>query len=213
MKRTTLLFTGLFCTILAFGQIINFQGGTSISKLDWQIVGNNYLDEPIVGYSFFLGIDYCSSNYFNFSSNIGAIRKGGSSTINAILEANDSAFTFTETAKLNYISFNTTLDFKYPIKERFVPYISAGPRLDYLANYSKEFDLINDADLLNKYTFGMLLGGGLKCNFSQFQFGIRADYYLNFNQIAEWSAATDNLGGKINDNTYTINLSIGYKLK
>jgi hypothetical protein len=200
---------------MAFGQIVNFQGGTSISKLDWEInnMGNDYFNEPIVGYSFFLGIDYCNNNYFNLSSNIGALRKGGSSTMTFTSDPNDPGITTTETAKLDYISFNTTLDLKYPIKERFIPFISVGPRLDYLANYSKEFDGINDLDALNKFTFGMLLGGGLKYNLSQFQLGVRADYYLNFNQIAEWPVAIGNLGGKINDNTYTINLSIGYKLK
>ena len=105
-----------------------------------------------------------------------------------------------------------TLDLKYPIKEKIIPFISFGPRFDYLIGYTKQFNALNEVDVLKNYSIGLILGGGVKYDLSRIQIGLRADYYLNFDKIADWPAQTGNLGGKVKDKTMILNLMIGYKL-
>jgi opacity protein-like surface antigen len=217
MKQLGLIFIGLFLISMTFGQTLKIQAGSSLSKLDWEINSIN-LEPPynktLLGYSIFAGLDYIDKKFFNLSSNIGFLSKGGKGEI-TFTDENGVPTGSTTTAKptLNYISINTFIDIKYPIIEKISPFISIGPRFDYLVSYSKEFDGLNDIDALKKYNFGLLLGGGVKYDLSKIQIGLRADYYLNFIKIGDWPAKNGNLGGKVIDKTLTLNLTIGYKLK
>jgi len=61
---------------------------------------------------------------------------------------------------------------------------------------------------VKKYNYGFVIGGGIKYNLSsKINIGLRSDYYFNLEQIAEYTQL------KITDNTDTINLTIGYKLR
>jgi len=214
MKHLTLLVFGLLLSTLIFGQTLKIQTGTTLSKLDWKI-GNLDLapyNETLIGYSVFAGMDYIENKYFNLSSNLGVLRKGGRGTITFTTEIGEPIDDKTEKAKLDYFTVNTTLDIKYPIKDKIFPYISFGPRFDYLTSYSKEFDGLKEIGALKKYNFGLILGGGIKYELSKIQIGLRADYYLNFDKVADWPAQPGNLGGEVNDKTMTLNLIIGYKL-
>lgn len=214
MKKTGLLLIGLTIAILTNGQTVKIQTGTTLSKLDWQIgsLDLSPYNETLIGYSVFAGIDYFENKYFNLSSNLGFIQKGGKGTITFTTETGEPIDEKTEKAKLDYFTVNTTFDLKYPIKNKIIPFISVGPRFDYLVSYSSEFDGLNDIDALKKFNLGLILGGGIKYDLSKIQIGLRADYYLNFNKVADWLAQTGNLGGKVNDKTMTLNLTIGYKL-
>jgi hypothetical protein len=131
------------------------------------------------------------------------LRKGGKSDIQ-LYDQNGVPMGETLTSTLDYVSVNTTIDFKYPIQEKIFPFVSIGPRFDYLLNTSKNFGEVDNE--LRNTSIGLLLGGGVKYEISNFQFGLRADYYVNFVKIASWSA-------EISVNTFAINLSVGYKLK
>jgi hypothetical protein len=217
MKRLGLFLISMTITILVNGQTIKIQAGTSISNLDWKYKGINVdpvYKETLIGYSFFTGMDYFDKQYFNLSSNIGMIRKGGKGEI-ALIDQNGelAGQTIIEKPTLDYLSINTTVDLKYPIKEKVFPFICFGPRLDYLFNNSKHFDGLKDLNELNNTTIGLILGCGLKYYISNIQLGLRADYYLNFTKVADWTIQNSGIGGEINVNTFTTNLTIGYKLK
>ena len=216
MKRIALILIGLFITSKTIGQIVKLQVGTSISNLDWKIGDrdNPFFDQSLVGYSIFFGLDYKDKKYYNLSSNIGFLTKGGMEDDYIGPDPEDPNFISDriDKAKLNYLSINTVVDFKYPIKKVLTPFISVGPRFDYLVSHNETIDWLDEE--LNNYNFGLLLGGGLKYDFSKIQIGLRSDYYLNFNNIAEWKANSNGApGSKINDKTFTINLTLGYKLK
>ncbi len=214
MKKTGLLLIGLSIAIITNGQTLNIQGGTSISKLDWKI-GTQDIEpfkQILIGYSVFAGIDYFDKTYFNLSSNLGFIRKGGKGTFTITNQLGEPIDEFTQKVKLDYVTVNTTFDIKYPIRNKIIPFISVGPRIDYLINYSKEIDGLNDINALEKYNIGLILGGGIKYNFSKIQIGLRADYYLNFNKIADWPAEIGNLGGSVKDKTMSINLIFVYNI-
>ncbi len=217
MKKTGLLLIGLTMAILTNGQTLKIQGGTSISKLDWQLKGINidpFYNETLIGYSIFAGLDYLDKQYYNLSTNIGVIRKGGKDEI-ALTDQNGelTGQTITEKPTLDYLSINTMIDFKYSIKETVTPFISFGPRIDYLMSSSKHFDSLKDIDELKSTSIGLILGGGLKYDISNLQFGLRADYYLDFTKVADWTIENTGNGGEVTVKTFTINLTIGYRLK
>ena len=217
MKRLGLFLISMTIAILSNGQIIKIQAGTSISNLDWKYKGINVdpiYKETLIGYSFFAGMDYFDKQYFNLSSNIGMLRKGGKDEIPLIDQNGElTGQTITVKPTLDYLSINTTVDLKYPIKENVFPFICFGPRLDYLFNNSNHFDGLKELNELRNTSIGLILGGGLKYDISNIQFGFRADYYLNFTKVADWTYQKTGISEEINANTFTINLTIGYKLK
>ena len=216
MKKIGLLIIGLTITFFANGQVVKLQGGTSFSTLDWKLNSIDFkiFDKTLIGYSIFVGIDYFDKQYFNLSSNIGMVRKGGKGNVPLTDFGGNIITERTENALLDYLSINTTMDFKYPIKETISPFISFGPRFDYLLRSSNFFDILSEFDALKSSSIGLILGGGLKYDISNLQFGLRADYYLDFsNKVAEWTIDDTGINGQALVNTFTINLSVGYRLK
>jgi hypothetical protein len=195
----------------SFGQKIKFQGGTSFSKIYYgNGYGGVYSTGTSVGYSFFVGADYLDKPYFNLSSNIGLIRKGSEGKIYV------THFTIggniLRDPIFEYISANTLIELKCPTTKKFFPFISIGPRADYLiSDVSPMMTSINLVGPLQKISYGLLLGGGLKYELAKFQFGLRSEYYLNFNSIAKAGPTNDGYG-RLYDKTFTLNVTLAYKL-
>jgi hypothetical protein len=205
---------------LGFGQTVKLHAGTSISRLYWD-VGNydiQYFNKSLVGYSVFLGLDFGKKKYYNLSSNIGVLSKGGKAVINYELDdPSDPVFMGekgrTEIAKLNYLSINTLIDLKYPLKQKLTPYLSVGPRFDLLTSSSSQFESQKESNNLNKLSFGFLLGAGIKRQISKVEIGLKTDYYLNLNKVLSSNGDDNSLAVRVQDRTITTNLTIGYKLK
>ncbi len=197
MKRLFYLSVMMLISFCSFSQIIKFQPGVSISNADLNLGLNDwkYNNKTLFGYSFFFGCDYLNNKYYNLSSNIGALKKGGDVTATSLTEPYRQL-----DLNLDYLSVNTTFELKYPLLNKITPFLSYGPRLDILLNDTR---LIN----YNQFNYGLLMGGGLKYDINKLQFAIRTDYYLNFNVINKLNT---HLFGKINDRTLTWNISIGY---
>jgi len=198
MKRLALLSIALLIAGVSFGQVLKIQSGVSISNIDIQTSGNSdnltQDNKRLVGYSFFVGMDYLQHKNFNLSSNIGMLRKGGQ----ALLYSN-WGYGQGIKATLDYLSLNTTCDFQFPIEDKITPYISFGPRVDVLLNSISEY---------NKINYGLLLGGGLKYDINKkLQLGLRADYYLNLRDISKTGQTRT-----VSDKTFTTNLVLGYRL-
>lgn len=198
MKRSQLLSIALLVTVLSFGQTLKIQSGVSISTIDMQTSGSSTGltkdNKRLVGYSFFVGMDYLQHKNFNLSSNIGMLRKGGESMFYTNWGYGQGI-----KATLDYLSLNTTCDFQFPIEDKITPFISFGPRVDVLLNPISEY---------NSFNYGLLLGGGLKYPLSdKLQLGLRADYYLNFTDISKTGQTRT-----VSDKTFTTNLVLGYRL-
>jgi len=199
MKKLFQLFIVVFISCSSFGQIIKIQPGLSLANISLNLGSNDwsYRNKTLLGYSLFLGFDYLNNKYFNLSSNIGVLRKGGEVIATSTYEPNRYL-----KLKLDYLSINTTFEVQYPLKCQLKPFLSYGPRVDYL---------LNDTRLSNfdQFNYGLLIGGGLKYDNENLQFAIRTDYYSNFNTI---NKPITHIFGIINDRTLTCNFSIGYKL-
>ena len=81
-----------------------------------------------------------------------------------------------------------------------------------MLNHSSQFDELKKLGEFNDISFGLIFGGGFKYDVSDFQFGLRFDYYLDFKKVAEWTLEDPGMGGKISVNTFTLCLSVGYRL-
>jgi len=217
MKTSLFFFFGLLLSLFSFGQTLQVQGGISVSNLDWRyegVEGVSIYNKNLIATSFFAGVNYLDKQYFNLSSNIGFIRKGGKDEF-PITDVNGDFTNETEIEKptLDYLSINTLFEAKYTIKDKLTPFVSFGPRFDYLVSSSRHFDGLQDLNGLNNTAFGLLLGGGVKYHLSAFQIGLRADYYLSFNNVGDWSVSNPSVKGEVKSNAYTVNLTLGYRLK
>jgi len=121
---------------------------------------------------------------------------------------------FVSNATLDYLSINTTFDLKYPIKEIVTPFICIGPHFDYLLIVGDSFASIKE---LKNTSIGLIIGSGLKYSISNFQIGLRADYYFDFTKIAKWESEFETeyprYGGEITAKIFSINLFVGLKIK
>ncbi len=222
MKKIQLFVIGLLLSSITFGQVINLQTGVSVSKLDWQagILDENMFNRPLVRPTILVGLDYFDHTYFNLSSNMGIIQKGGKGEIKLVNELGVDKGTSTITEIFNYYTFNTAIEFKYPIQKKIFPFISIGARADVIFGNHSSFDFdkknisVYDRDDFdkNRFNYGVNLGGGIKYHFSKLQIGLRSDYYFNFRNIADRPKKDDMGSLKIKDNTFTVNFVVGYKL-
>ncbi|MGE5394806.1 MAG: hypothetical protein ACM3P1_08675 [Candidatus Saccharibacteria bacterium] len=214
VKKTLLLVLALFNLQLSFGQVLHVQFGPTISNLEWSVedIRRVGTDKTLTGRSAFIGLDYLNSRHFNLSTNIGYLQKGDKSDIAYIKGEGDILLFPGMTALFEYFSINTLAEIKIPIWQHFIPYISLGPRVDYLYTYSKDFSFIEEMNGLPHYSYGANMGGGIKLDFRRLQIGVRSDYYLNVRKMADW-VSNSNDSGWIDDQTYLVNMTIGYKLR
>ena len=193
---------------ITYGKTLKIQTGASFSDIRYNIFNkitynDNRLKQPI-----FIGVDYFDHQYYNVSTNIGYVIKAEEENVSQ--EWKDMGYPYCKN-ELEYISFNTTIDFKYPIYKKIIPFVSIGPRFDFLTHNTQKFQLYKP-EYLNDIIYGVIIGCGIKYDFEKIQIGARIDYYHNFNEIAKWPGGDImSEGGNIKDKTYTFNFVIGYK--
>ncbi len=136
MKKIHLLLIAFVASLQVKGQIIQIQGGPSFSKFSWssseppkglEQYGRPYTQNN-TGFAIFLGLDYWEQHNFKLSSNVGLVRKGGSSEF-VVTDVKGTPLdeTLLKRATLHYISFNTMCDINFPLSETVSPYIGVGP--------------------------------------------------------------------------------------
>ncbi|MFW9882102.1 MAG: hypothetical protein ACFFG0_54250, partial [Candidatus Thorarchaeota archaeon] len=132
MKKLSLIIAFAFLIQNNFGQTIKLTAGPAYTFYSY--VNKNVDLKPdlsvIPGFSFFAGADYINKRHYFLSSNIGIIRKqidGG-----LMLNYTTDALSVIQNPRLNYISFNTQFNYKYP-KVKIVTLVSSiGPKIEYV---------------------------------------------------------------------------------
>ena len=214
MKTRLLLFLIILTGTTIHAQTIFAKIGPSFSKLTW---ANSMLKEDgfkkgLVGFDALLGVNYLNFIYFHLSSGLGFIQKGGKEEGVVTDIVGRPVGNIEQVEKLNYLTVNTTFNFKVPVAKFLEPYLSAGPRLDYLISYNENvpfLKLFEDTGELNKVSYGFLLGCGINSKIRKFRMGIAFDYYININKISNFTSEYG-YTNKIYDNTYTLDVLIGY---
>ncbi|MCF8391437.1 MAG: hypothetical protein K9H12_12135, partial [Bacteroidales bacterium] len=156
--RKILIFLWLaFLSGLCNSQILTLQFGKNHSTIDGingtEIKG---FTEPLIGQNIFIGTDYWNKKFFNLSTNLGYINKKGEDGYWYTSPYGSSYIT--NKVDITYLTINTYFDLKFPILNTFYPYVSFGPRLDYLVKNENEANM----EILTSYAIGLSMGGGLK---------------------------------------------------
>lgn len=185
-----------FAPIFSFGQTLKFNTGATASALIYPTSFNikTGLNNILIGFTGAAGIDYSETKWGFLSSNIGFVQKGSKDKVTYTDPLGNSTWTGIVKTKFNYITLNTTINFKIS-RGSLVPFFSVGPRVDYLLNQK---DFIDSKNI--KFAYGLNGGLGLIKRIDKMEFGGRIDYLLN---IAEHP----------NDRTGAIQVFFGYKLK
>jgi hypothetical protein len=195
----------LLVPLASAAQLLNLQFGPSFSKLDSRIgrMPTTFLDQTRIDPSVFIGVEYLEKRYWSISSNIGYVRKGGKEPWANVDSSGNVISTSTASETFDYLSVNTLFNFKFPIKERWTPYVSVGPRIDFLVNHDHTFQYFDDLGFLQRESYGVVAAIGLRYTFSTFLLGVRAEHLYNFNHLASDGLETNDT------NTSIISLTIG----
>lgn len=174
----------------------------------------DYKNLKTIGPSFTFGIEYAEKKYFNLSTNIGYLNKGGISSI-VFLDSLGKPTGIKSNTKWNlaYFTFNTTVDFHYPISKSFLPFVSFGPRFDFLSSPKRFYKLPSDN---NKYAFGVNIGLGFKFKMKNYSIGLKYDYLPNFTEILEYSTYNSPIPNEsviVKDKTSQINIFFTGKIR
>jgi opacity protein-like surface antigen len=216
-------------------QTLFADGGMSVSRLSLKVtpsypgledIYNDFFNQSIFGYSYNVGAKYRDRKYFNMYSMAGIIKKAGKRTINindyevgVIQNINIHNFgitQFTVKGELQYVIFSTGVDFKYPVNDRFYPYIRIGPHIDYLLDFTNNIEqFIGDQQKeLNAVQAGLLFGAGLAYKFNRFEIELKSAYLLNFLKIYERKEPSlSKPSVEFDDKTFIFNLGVGFNLQ
>ena len=188
---------------------VEFVGGTSFSKLTFNNVitddNNKYKHDVVLGG----GVKYFEHKFWNLSTNLQVIKKGGHQTIE---EVTDTSATKIVNPAISYVSFNTLLCIKAPLSNDFIGIFSIGPRFDILEYFCSSFDAYEHSGSLRHHNFGYIVSAGFSYEFKRVIAGAELIKYVNTDKIAEWTLHSGFIPGSIGDETFCLVLKIDYKL-
>ncbi|MGA3014478.1 MAG: porin family protein [Bacteroidales bacterium] len=189
-------------------------------------------NKSFTGFNVMAGVDYLKLKYFNLSSELGFIQKGGKDSVMATDAEGYGIARMWCTTKLNFLTVNSTANLRIPFKGYIYPYAFLGPRLDYLTGYTENVDLVSQFDAvkkLNKLIYGVIIGAGIDFKVKKFLLSIVFDYYFNLDRLVYYhyelppdccsksdksvNITSDDIFYKLIDRTFTINARIGYIFK
>jgi hypothetical protein len=202
------------------GQVLKIHAGTSISSLDWHVkytsrnMGTDLdlFNETLTNVFLFAGVEFYQGSFVNLSGNFGYIRKGGIEELQETVLGDAVPRTSEHPADLDYLVINSTADFFYRLTPALYPFLSVGPRVDFVISSNQMFESIKNINELNSINYGLVLGFGINYDIARFQIGLRTEHFLNFTDIANWRNDDGDSSGRINDQLFTLGLTLGYRL-
>lgn len=180
MKKI-ILFGAIFTTMtIANAQIIERYGlriGGGMSNQYWDFTNDSYTsysqwEENKFGLSFYFNAEKKISKFFSMRPEIGYQQSGFSSKMELTDETGKTIDI--QTNKITFHNLSSNIGFKItPINTRFMPYIIAGIRANYLLAYNESGFMIGDRsyttyntliDKFNKLILSGLIGLGFEYN-------------------------------------------------
>lgn len=174
------IYTFIFCLLATAGysQTIYLEAGMTNSRLDWtNIVGDVY-KSPVNNFFAGAGIEYLDKRYFNLNSQVSYTKKGGSETVQMTGLNGEDLGTQKSNATFTVVSLSTQVEGKYPLG-RMVPFVAAGPRIDFVNSSSYHFSK-NE-----KFLYGGTFSIGLKYTTGRVMTGIKGSYLATFNDVQD----------------------------
>lgn len=204
MKKGMIFFLFISISQIGISQIIKVENGISISSLS----GQSY-DKKIYPYQLSISTEYLDKGWFNLSTGIGKLTKGGKEAI-PISSEDGNTSNGSINLYVDYLTINTTFDAKY-VKNRFAFFLGAGPRIDIKLNTRYSYTLNEFSPLAGGETSNIMYGinciAGIRYTISKMQIGLNFGYLLSFNKLY---TGLDNVNKA--DKTFVGGVSLGYKL-
>lgn len=213
---------GWMCLWLCFNwmaraQVITVENGFSVSKMK-----DMYADKNLLPYQMSAGVDYLDHGWFQLSSHVGFLKKGGKTDFIKIYEENGYAGKGRYRLHVRYLTFNTTFNVKSRPQNGWVWFAGVGPRLDvYLSNTEYidtslqmgEDPLKGSLDGACPVVVGLKCVAGVERDYGRVRIGLRAAYLPSFTRTFNKNAEGPKYGYSYRDQTFTVGVSFGYILK
>ncbi|MCD8194011.1 MAG: hypothetical protein LUD74_05600 [Tannerellaceae bacterium] len=198
----------LVCSpVFTNAQIITIENGFSFAKAP------NLFEKFTHPYQMSAGIEYMDKGWYNLTSNIGFLKKGGEDKLSYGEIFDAESYKWWLTAR--YLTLNTTFDMKAYTYDDFILYFAVGPRVDILlkaTDYLKlpEAPRIQSSSIsgLNSVMWGLKCGIGVKKQVGNLQLGLNAAWLPSFNRM--YSTKVEGIHMK--DRTFSVGVSMGYIL-
>jgi hypothetical protein len=182
-------------------QVLRLNTGISYSSFSHKDI--DILNSKITSPSLSLGYEYFKENYYELSSEIAYIQKGGKE--NNFIVINDEGITYIEVdEKLSFVSFSTTFRLKYPFYNSYM-YIGFGPKVDCLLSDRK---LKSYEYTLNRISFGFKPEIGFSQNLNEkLSVGLNLSYLWNIGRIGKSEYSN------LYNTYYSMCFSLGYIIR
>ena len=158
------------CTYV-HSQTVKIFNGVVLSQLRTTTVEGVY-DSYVCDYSCSLGIDYWKHKYFNLSSQIGYVTRGGLSDTE--VWADSGIVSDNIVIKLRYVDFNTLFVGRIPINQ-FCIYAGVGPSVSFLLKRTSNLSGKYPEDNISNTPYNIQKG-----NIHNVGFGIRSELGLAY---------------------------------
>lgn len=203
LKKSCLFVICLLIASVGAAQTVKVENGIAFSALTGNLYGKR-----ILSYQFSIGMDYCERRWFDLSSNIGLVSKGGCEEVPYMDAFGDLVSMEFIDLRFRYLTMNTLFRFKYT-EGRWTVYAGAGPNLGvrlnthFICSDSDLFSIAqgNGADVI--YGMDCVCGGYYELG--KFQFGLNFCYPWTFNKV--YKSIAD---AWVRDRTFSLGLALGY---
>jgi hypothetical protein len=182
-------------------QVLKLNTGISYSSFLHKNI--EILNSKITSPSLSLGYEYFKKNYYELSSEITYIQKGGRE--DNFIMINDGEIRYINVVeRFSFVSLNTIFRLKYPFSNNYI-YVGFGPKIDYLLS---DRALKNYEYTLNRISFGFKPEIGCSQNLNEkFSVGLNFSYLWNIGRIGKSEYSN------LYNTYYNICFSLGYVIK
>ncbi|GAB3518070.1 hypothetical protein [Emticicia fontis] len=186
---------------ISFGQTIKLENGILFNSYRNKL-GLDILRPNAASYSMSVGIDYLQKKRIYLSSQIGYLQIKGKDSFDMGAGKTDVL------EEANYLHLNTTFRYLF-LKDKVVDiFLGAGPFANILLGDKKlKSSIYNDFYQYNTAYFGGRPEIGISKQINRFRIDLTGQYMFNL------TPSIKSEGIKLNNNTYSFHIALGYKLR
>lgn len=209
MKNKKLLILAFsLAAVVCNAQILKVSNGMAVSKL----VSNGIsYDRPLTSYCIMVGGEYLSTQYYEFSTEVGIYQKGGIQDIP--VNSEDKVISSDIKNQIKYFHLNTTFRGKLPL-QGITFFAGIGPKVDILLKSKTNTDrayIQNTSFDMHKSHLNHILWGiqpeiGIMKEVNRIKLELGTSYIYDIGYL-------DNQNNKAKGNTFVITFAIGYRIK
>lgn len=190
-------------------QVIKLEGGVALAGMVNR--GANMYEKLLVPFQVSAGIDYMDRGWYELSSSIGYLRKGGTDDVSIMDGVGHYVGDARLKLKLDYLTVNTTFRIKKVSQDKYTFYAGIGPRIDFglkgRAGTNSKLDNIagyGKVSNLRTVIVGLKCEAGINYKIDRYILGANISYLPSFMKPVTYDF--------LRDRTFTLGVVLGYVL-